>query len=724
MLAIQAGCSRQQRATLARASPHPATAGPRPAPCPAPAARPGADALGRRLAGAVQRRATAARALLQRANDKFAVTFGTDASAPEQVARLRDELGAIYRLERASKSRARNALDVAQAQAVFRLADRQEALAALAFPAACEELNRVHKLELKPKPGAAVGDARNLLGQHDVGDVARAVAAGIGSQIVDARRATEELKEHAIQTEQALLAELKPLMGGDDGGELYAKVLEQLRARLREKYRIAMTTSAPKYAPSQLDRFRSDVATLTGQAVQAKLKGQELDLGPELLKFRPEERAYVEYRVLSRLREVRRPAPRTKAKQPSSASTPVQPPVEEPPLALLQEVADPYAELDAGLKAKIDKLATGAMAAVEQRLAAVERAHATVARGRVDVNKVEMITREHARHHLSDPAVVAYEKGYLASGMDLKRVKELWARAAIVHGFELRYVDRGDHTEILAAPTGAGSTKPTVVGQLYLDDQRFAPSPLAAPRQVFVHRETGEQYVQDARDLFVRRFVLRSLNTFDNTSAAFGTITIDVDARSKKLTDERWAEIAQALPARQATEVDDEVWKHQRQKELQGGSPFVSATTTRHPIFGSTAKYFEDPTGMAKIDLAVIPKERVVDTHQPRAYTRITTLGAPDIDMPFQEGVLAWERNSAVRDAIRTREVVIIGSVPSGAVVEFSTPDGGGGARKRYAPDIDHGGARFLDPAAVAKEEQRRRDWEDYMAKRRGLDEI
>jgi hypothetical protein len=667
----------------------------------------------------VQRRAAGRRSLLQRVNDKFVVKFDAGNVVSDAVARVVHEFGEIYEAQRVGKSKARSALDVAQSRAVLRLADRQEALAVLAHVRACEELNKAHKLELKPKP-VAVGDAKDLLGPSDVEQVAAAVAAGFTSQIEDGKRATEELKEIAGATEKDLLAALAPLKDRDDGGELYAKVLDRTRRKLSEKHRLTLAVAPAKYDPSKVDRFRERVRTLVSGAVQAKRSDKPFDLASALERFDDGERAYVAYRVLSTLRGVRGAAPKAKGKAGEKPSVQPVEAVSEPPLP---EVADPYAQHDKALESTIDGHAASAMAAIEKRLAEVDAAAVRIARGRIDVNKVEMITKEHARHHLSDPAVATYEKGYLASGMDLGRLKEAWRQAALARGLEVRYDKRADHTAIVVVAVGASNGEPTVVGRLYVDDERFAPSDVVAPRPVFVHRGTGEQYVQDARDLFVRRFVWRSLNTFDNPKAAFGTITIDVDSRRKKLTDERWAEIAQKLPDQQPEAVDAEIWKHQRQKELQGGSPFVSATTTKHPIFGSTAKYFEDPQGMAKIDLALIPKQRVVDTHQPVAYKRITKHDAPDPDMPFQEGVPAWERNSAVRDAMRTRELVIIGSVPSAAVVGFSTPDAGGG-RKHYAPDIDYGGARFLDPVKVADEERRRLEWEAYMRQRRGLDEI
>ncbi len=183
MIAVQGSRSDQQRATHARASPRATTVAGAAAPA-APAARRGDDALGRRLAGVVHRRVAGPRALLQRANDKFVVQFDRD-EVPEAIALLRRELAALYEDGRVAKTKARNALDVAQSSAVTRLADRQEALAILAHVLACKKLNEAHGLGLKPKAGAKVSDARDLLAPTDEEQVATAVAEGFRAQIED-----------------------------------------------------------------------------------------------------------------------------------------------------------------------------------------------------------------------------------------------------------------------------------------------------------------------------------------------------------------------------------------------------------------------------------------------------------------------------------------------------------------------------------------------------------
>ena len=204
--------------------------------------------------------------------------------------------------------------------------------------------------------------------------------------------------------------------------------------------------------------------------------------------------------------------------------------------------------------------------------------------GTIDLNKLTMYTTEHARHYLADPAVAAYEKGYMASGMDLAKLKEEWSAAAQADVL-LAFEDKPTHTDVVLSAKSGASTEPVIAFKVYRDRQRFeasaqVPSSTGPSRQVFRHRETRAEYVEDAASLFVRRFVLRCLNAYDNPR--FVGVEINADPRVKKGTKTTtWTQIAQTLPQETRKTVDAELWKHQREKQLQGGSPFVSATTTR-----------------------------------------------------------------------------------------------------------------------------------------------
>ena len=134
-----------------------------------------------------------------------------------------------------------------------------------------------------------------------------------------------------------------------------------------------------------------------------------------------------------------------------------------------------------------------------------------------------------------------------------------------------------------------------------------------------------------------------------------------------------------------------------------------------------TGKYFEDPTGVATLDLAKIAQSRVVDTHQQAAYKRITGQDTPDPDLPFREKDPAVEKNAAVRDAMRTRELAIIGGVPQEAIVGVEAETWAG--RTKY--DYDPARRRWRDPDDIDADirAEHAELWRDYM-RLRGQDEI
>jgi hypothetical protein len=289
----------------------------------------------------------------------------------------------------------------------------------------------------------------------------------------------------------------------------------------------------------------------------------------------------------------------------------------------------------------------------------------------------------YARHGVSDPVVEKYESGYLKSGMSLAGLKKEWLAYAKQQKVgkkpvSLQFEDEKDVVD-LTLYYGEEFEGEVTLGTVYLNDARFVKSsevvlPSREVREVFKHRESGKEYVQDVANVFVPRIVSRALNEYDNPSNNSG-VSIKADGRSRKQDNKPWKDVATDLLTASPRERDEEVFKHQRQKEAQGGSPFVSMTTTKHPIFGSTGKLFEGKDGVATIDLAQISKSKVIDTHDPKAYKRISGVDEPDPTMSFAQ-TPEFEKNVAARDAMRTRELVIAGDVPDEAITGVSQKDG------------------------------------------------
>jgi hypothetical protein len=319
------------------------------------------------------------------------------------------------------------------------------------------------------------------------------------------------------------------------------------------------------------------------------------------------------------------------------------------------------------------------------------------------ISKVDEYTRDYSRHAIADPIVQNYEKGYKASGLNKAKIQQEW----------LDYCKSKDHTlslneieenvvQVFVKPDNNQEVAPIQIATVYFEEKRFVKSAeiklnegtgQEEIREVFKHRESGKEYVQDAFNAYVKRYVKRALNKYDNPGADEG-VSIKSDPRQKKGTSQPWSQIAAAIPNQPQEQMYQEIRNHQRSKELQGGSPFISFTTTDRPIFGSSAKPFEGEHGVATVDLAKISKNRVFDTHTPKAIKQIHNVDDPNPDMPFVENNEEVERNSAARDAMRTRELVVAGDIPLDAIT---------GVKAQGANYIKGPSGKFQPPQAALK---------------------
>jgi uncharacterized protein DUF4157 len=292
------------------------------------------------------------------------------------------------------------------------------------------------------------------------------------------------------------------------------------------------------------------------------------------------------------------------------------------------------------------------------------------------VKRVIDLAQDYGRHLIADPIVQGYEQGYKDSAMT--QVKLMNAVSSFIDnsGFILTKVTSKDIVEISVTPKAFPESDDVHIATLYLNEKRFVKvreesiKNEVEKREIFQHRGSKKEYVQDHFNRYVKRYVKRALNNYDNPGSR-GDIAINSDPRSKKKVDTPWKDIAAALPDKPEKDIVKEISSHQREKEKQGGSPFISLTTTDRPIFGSSAKNFEGEHGVATIDLAKIPKKRVFDTHTAESIKKIHDVDDPVPDMPYVQGDDRVARNSAARDSMRTREIVVSGDIPDEALVGF-----------------------------------------------------
>jgi hypothetical protein len=276
------------------------------------------------------------------------------------------------------------------------------------------------------------------------------------------------------------------------------------------------------------------------------------------------------------------------------------------------------------------------------------------------------------RHQFADPVVQGYELSYKATRTNKTEIQKrilnmaLFIDAEGYVGVDSAYNGNADNWKVY---TWDGQRWIGIV-ELWFGDARFIPT---EETDVYCHRTKPEkQFVRDRHGFFIARYLIRNLSDFDRT-----TITKDpaLTARNNRIpTDE--------------TLVAD-ITTHVRAKEASGGGTcFISFTHTKAIIVGSTgALFYRQEKGDVIIDASqVLPKARV-DLHSLEAVEKL--FGVTDVNptMPFVENNEAYENNAAARDTVRTREILIAGSVPAKAIVAvrlstkeakapWTTPDG------------------------------------------------
>lgn len=262
------------------------------------------------------------------------------------------------------------------------------------------------------------------------------------------------------------------------------------------------------------------------------------------------------------------------------------------------------------------------------------------------------------QHKHYDPVIEQFEQAYVDARPDVNAIrasiKRLLARMPFyivsdAGSVRVYLLDRGGDEELLVAT-------------LYLGDFRFA---LKAPatsstRAVHAHIGNGREYVRDANGVFVKRYVYRNMSLHDDPWTKGGFLS-----RNGRVPP--------------GSDMNDVILKHLRAAE-QGSSYFISFTTTRNPIFGSTGDTFYDPVkGQVIVDLARVDQARIYDVHSAKAVNQVITTSDLRWGVQFDPGAPAYEKNAAARDTVRTRELLVEEKVPASAIVSIRKADKHGG---------------------------------------------
>jgi hypothetical protein len=257
------------------------------------------------------------------------------------------------------------------------------------------------------------------------------------------------------------------------------------------------------------------------------------------------------------------------------------------------------------------------------------------------------------RHQFADPVVQGFEVAYKATRTDKNEIIKRVANMA-------QFIGAPDHVGIGRKANNDDNWQVYVydganwiaVIELWFGDARFIAT---SEEGVFVHRTKPErQYVRDRNGFFIARYLIRNLSKFDRDNIGEDPA---LKARTVKIPTEE-------------TLIAD-ITQHVRSKEASGGGTcFISFSHTKNIIVGSTgALFYRQETGDVIIDAAKLNISALVDLHSLDAVLKLFEVADVQPTMPFSENSEAYERNAAARDTIRTREILVAGSVPRAAVL-------------------------------------------------------
>jgi hypothetical protein len=264
------------------------------------------------------------------------------------------------------------------------------------------------------------------------------------------------------------------------------------------------------------------------------------------------------------------------------------------------------------------------------------------------------------------PVLFAFEQEYLRAGSNPR---------TFLNSLSLRFrgqlrVERVSPSEVRIHGTVLGVE--ALLGTFYFGGRRFEPIP-AQPHGVLhrVYQRRGmpdRHYVLLDSGSFARRFVTRGLNYTDawNLNHAFPLQAVHQDTRADA------GEVGgqqHPLQAGAHMSVQQQVISHTRGWKKR----FISTGISNHPAISTQGTAFHSIYGAVVIDLARVPRDQIFDIHHPDIAARVFGIPVEQLlDHGAQHGSpagdYAGEKYLGLRDVLRTRELLVAGSIPFAAV--------------------------------------------------------
>jgi hypothetical protein len=266
-----------------------------------------------------------------------------------------------------------------------------------------------------------------------------------------------------------------------------------------------------------------------------------------------------------------------------------------------------------------------------------------------------------------------FERDYLAHGRDWPAV-----RAQLEGEVDIELVNQGNGV-FQINHVFAGGMFLGEVGKVYVGPTaRFEPvnpQPGGLAHLVFQRQgRGGRHYVRDSQGHFIKRFVTRGLKyedaiALDNNNGLTAPHPVAATPQANETNGPRKHNVGHPpLLPRDLTE-QEQLLSHARGWQKR----YISTTTTVRPAYSTRGTQFRSLFGAAIVDLARVNQGSIFDLHTPAAAQAHFGMPVSDITTaPAAQPVgqnLANERFLALRDVVRTREVLIKGTIPNAAML-------------------------------------------------------
>jgi hypothetical protein len=333
-------------------------------------------------------------------------------------------------------------------------------------------------------------------------------------------------------------------------------------------------------------------------------------------------------------------------------------------------------------------------------------------------NAVAVLQREIDTHNATKPAnenskefrdwraamhaiLFQYEKQHLSGSVDWNTLKSqiLGLKTMLTPNGDITIHDKGSDTkDSCGFIMGQAGTTRIALGTLYRDNARFElinPQPTSVNGKLenkvwqLVEGSKNYHYIYLANsNTFVRRFVTRGLNAVDcynlarkwNMKSAhpslkkvnrnFGGVTFQA-AKQEARSNSGKPKMARRHDLTEKQEISE---RQQLISHTRGWyKRYISTGMSNRPIYSTRGAQFQSMYGAAIIDLALVPSASIFDLHSPAAVEAwFKGLKPEDIvsetDSHFDAATYNDEEFLAMRDVLRTREVLVKEEIPYAAV--------------------------------------------------------